>query len=116
MLLQTEEAQMPKTEGKLHKAWEDTMIWAVIGLVCTFIAVGICIAGLNTVIRRYDQLEGPVGLAALLSGVSLFIAFWTTISRQDSRRPVFIIWIDLTSIIVLTILWISFPFLLRHAQ
>ncbi|PZR94820.1 MAG: hypothetical protein DLM69_12105 [Candidatus Chloroheliales bacterium] len=113
ILLQTEEARMPKPSGKRHKAWEDTMIWSVIGLVCALIPVFLFISGLD-VYGGHGSLTGTLGLNALLSVVSLVITFWTILSRQDSSRPRYIIWIGLTSIIVLAILWISTPFLIHE--
>jgi B-box zinc finger len=112
MLLQTEEAQTPKTEGKPRKAWEDTMIWAVIGLVCALIVVLL----INTTIDAFSSMIGGLSAAGLFSVISLLIVFWTILSRQDSSRPRYIIWIGLTSIIVLAIVWISAPFLIQEKQ
>ncbi len=115
MLLQTEEPPLPKTEGKPRKAWEDTMIWAGIGLVCALTAVFAFNTGMD-VYNDSSSFTGTLGLNALLSVISLIATFWTVLSRQDSSRPRYIIWIGLTSIIVLAILWISTPFLIHEKE
>ncbi len=115
MLLQTEERQMPAPSGRRRNRWEETTIWAVFGLVCALIPVFTFIIGLD-VYSGTDTLAGIMGLNALISVVSLLVSFWTILSRQDSSRPRHIIWIGLTSVIVLAILWISAPFLIHQKE
>jgi hypothetical protein len=112
MLYKTEE-QFAPTPANRRKASEDGLIWALIGLVCAVIAVFQFAWALNDY-KGYGTMVGSLGAGALLSVVSLLAGFWTIYSRHDSARPRYIIWIGLTSIIVLAILWISAPSLIHE--